>query len=92
VVDSDQLRANWLQIGKNGYHIVFGDLDEGAYSIAAPIRDHSGEVIAAVSIAGPISRLDKSRQQSHIENVIRAASEISMRLGYREGASSRLIA
>jgi IclR family KDG regulon transcriptional repressor len=92
MVDPEQLRSRWQQIRKDGFYVVYGDLDEGAYSIAAPIRDHFGEVVAAVSIAGPISRLDESRRQNHLINVIEAAKSISARLGYYEMGDQLTIA
>jgi DNA-binding IclR family transcriptional regulator len=50
--------------------------------LAAPVRDHDGEIIAAVTISGPTQRM--SGQMSRLEAEVRAcASEISAGLGYR---------
>jgi IclR family transcriptional regulator, KDG regulon repressor len=55
----------------------------GMVSIAAPIRDDSGEVVAAVGIAGPVTRLTKKSIAAFIPHVIATADQVSTRLGFR---------
>jgi IclR family KDG regulon transcriptional repressor len=55
----------------------------GMVSIAAPIRDDSGDVVAAVGIAGPVTRLSKKSIASVMPHVIATADQVSVRLGYR---------
>jgi IclR family transcriptional regulator, KDG regulon repressor len=50
--------------------------------MAAPIRDHSGRVTAAISVAAPVQRMTKKNIQSTIPSVTAAAEAISRRLGY----------
>ena len=54
----------------------------GLRCIAAPIRDHSGLVTAAISVAAPVQRMTKKNIQSTIPSVVAAAEAISRRLGY----------
>ena len=68
------------RIRKEGHHVAVGDLDVGAFSIAAPIWGAKAEVIAALSIAGPEMRLDAARQQQYVQLVRMAAERISRRL------------
>lgn len=77
----EHVRRRLEEIRKAGFHVAFEDLDKGAFSIAAPVRDHRNEVIAAVSIAGPLSRLNPAIQEAHVERVVHAAKEISRGLG-----------
>jgi len=49
--------------------------------VAAPIRDFRGDVIAALSMSLPTFRFDRGRDQ-YRDAVVRAAGEISDRLGY----------
>lgn len=63
------------------WHIAQNDLDEGAFSVAAPIRGGAGEVIAAISVAGALVRFDAGRQKSHLAAVMDAADQISRHLG-----------
>jgi len=68
------------QIRRDGYHVAVGDLDEGAFSVAAPIFGVRGEVIAAVSVAGPIMRFNKEIEQRYIGLVMESAQKISRAL------------
>jgi IclR family KDG regulon transcriptional repressor len=55
----------------------------GMVCIAAPIRDDSGGVVAAVGVAGPVTRLSKKSIAACMPHVIEAAKAVSRRLGYR---------
>ena len=77
------LDAVLAQVRDQGYVVVGDELDVGAHSIAAPIRDYSGDVIAAVSIAGPSHRFPPSVITTYIEFVMDAAAEISAALGHK---------
>jgi IclR family KDG regulon transcriptional repressor len=55
----------------------------GMVCIAAPIRDDSGDVVAAVGIAGPLTRLSKKSIAGVMPHVIATADLVSARLGYR---------
>ena len=58
----------------------------GMVCIAAPIRDDSGDVVAAVGIAGPVTRLSKKSIAAFVPHVIATAEAVSKRLGYRGAA------
>ncbi len=60
----------------------------GMVCIAAPIRDDSGDVVAAVGIAGPQTRLSKKSIAAVMPHVIATADLVSMRLGYRGGTQA----
>lgn len=69
------------RIRAQGHHVSADDLDEGAFSIAAPIRNATGEVVAAISVAGAVARLDAARKAQYLSLVLEAADEISRKLG-----------
>ncbi len=77
-----ELKANMRQIVAQRYAIDDQEREEGVRCVAAPVRDHSGRVIAAISIAGPTMRVTKERVTDFAAHVIRAANEISAKLGY----------
>jgi DNA-binding IclR family transcriptional regulator len=54
----------------------------GLRCVAAPIRDHSGHVAAAISVAAPVQRMSKKNVLATIPSVVSAAESISRRLGY----------
>jgi DNA-binding IclR family transcriptional regulator len=66
-----------------GYAVDDEESDAGMRGLAAPIRDASGTVIAAVGLAGPVQRLSKKNLRSYTPWVLQAAQAISTRLGYR---------
>jgi len=50
IVSADLLRAELERVRRQGYAVVDQELEEGLRSIAAPVRDRGGEVVAAVNI------------------------------------------
>ncbi len=56
--------------------------EEGITCLAAPIRDHTGGVIAALSVSWPLFRFDPSMKGKYSARIIEAADEISAILGY----------
>lgn len=85
ITDPKKLKVLLDKIIEDGYHESKNDLDDGAFSIAAPIRDHSGNVVAALSIAGPVSRLDESTRHHHRALVREYSDTASKRLGCNRG-------
>jgi IclR family KDG regulon transcriptional repressor len=83
-----ELKANLRQIVAQGYAIDDQEREEGVRCVAAPVRDHSGRVIAAISIAGPTMRVTKEKVAELAAHVMRAANEISAKLGYAIAASN----
>src|ERR1022692_3305922 len=56
VTDPDQLREIVREVGRQGYSIVDQELEEGLRAIAAPIRDSSGAVTAAINVSAHARR------------------------------------
>lgn len=83
ITDVTELARLLAGIRRDGYVVTQGDLDWGAASIAAPIRDHNGKVVAAVSCAGPVARFTPERVERYVALVVEAAADVSRRLGYR---------
>jgi DNA-binding IclR family transcriptional regulator len=84
ITDPDALRRHLSDIRARGYAVDNEEIEIGLRCIAAPIRDHSGHVIASISVAGPSQRLSKERLVSFAPDVIDTADTISQRLGFRE--------
>ncbi|MGX1564444.1 IclR family transcriptional regulator domain-containing protein [Streptomyces sp. NPDC055506] len=51
VATPEALRAELRRVRRQGYAVVDQELEEGLRSVAAPVRDREGEVVAAVNIA-----------------------------------------
>lgn len=56
VKDADALRAVLAKVRKQGYAATDQELEQGLRSLAVPIRDVSGEVIAALNVSAHASR------------------------------------
>ena len=69
-------------IRERGYGIDDEEREKGLRCLAAPIRNHHGDVVAAISVAGPIDRLPQDLIGSDVaEAVLAAARAISIDLG-----------
>ena len=65
-----------------GYATAVEELEPGLWAVAAPVRDASGAVIAALSISGPTVRKRRGLL-AHLGRLLRAeAFDLSARLGY----------
>lgn len=84
ITDPDELRKNLAEIKEKGYVYSFEELSEGVNSMAAPVYDYTGKVVAALSVVGPKQRIDKDRLKAITKQTINASREISSRLGYWE--------
>lgn len=80
--DRASLEKQLDQIYQDGYAVVVDELDIGAHSVAAPIHNDKGDVIAAISIAGPSSRFTQDKIDRYIELILKAAEQISRAMGY----------
>jgi IclR family KDG regulon transcriptional repressor len=84
ITDPDRLREELETIRCDGYATSNAEMSIGARAAAAPVRDHTGNVIAAISVVGPPERLDAGRMAEVAPLVIDAARKISTRLGFIE--------
>ena len=69
-----------------------GERTAGICSIAAPLRDYTGEPIACLSISAPERRADMDRCHELGELIIQAAWKISELLGATTDAVNESIA
>jgi IclR family transcriptional regulator, KDG regulon repressor len=88
ITDPDALRQELATIRTRGYALDDEEIEEGLRCVAAPIRDHAGQVVSAISVAAPVQRMSKKQVQSTIPSVVAAANTISRRLGYLPSLSS----
>jgi IclR family transcriptional regulator, KDG regulon repressor len=81
--DVKKLRQMLEEVRHNGYATDDEESESGMRSVAAPIRDISGNAIAAVGLAGPIQRLTKKELRRLVPQVVSTAAGISARMGYK---------
>jgi IclR family KDG regulon transcriptional repressor len=88
ITDPELLLQELASIRARGYSIDDEEIEVGLRCVAAPIRDHSGHVTAAISVAAPVQRMSKKNVQATIPSVLAAAESISRRLGYLPSLAS----
>lgn len=64
--DFDELQHELHNIRNSGYAISNGEVDIGARALAVAIRNHQGEVVAALSIEGPSSRMTDEKIMEYL--------------------------
>ena len=88
ITDPTKLKKVLEGVRQRGCAIEDEESEIGMRCIAAPLRNDLGEVIAAIGLAGPVSRLSRKALASFIPHVIDTAAAISARLGHRARAVS----
>lgn len=85
VTDLVQLEEELAQVRERGYAIAQEELEDGLNAVAAPVRDHTGSVVAAASVAGPAYRVTPELFLYLVERLREATDTISRHLGYEPG-------
>lgn len=86
IVSFDTLLAEVAGARSTGFADDWQELSEGSTSIAAPVRDASGGVIASVGFVVPTFRANPEAWARLKKYVLGAAAELSAQLGYRGGS------
>jgi DNA-binding IclR family transcriptional regulator len=81
ITDLGALKDELALIRNRGFAVDNEEIEEGLVCIGAPIRDHTAHVVAAVSIAGPSSRLRPETIGDHAREVVEQANAMSAILG-----------
>jgi DNA-binding IclR family transcriptional regulator len=67
VTDSETVKEQLREIRRQGYCASESEVDLGARAVAVPVADARGRVVAALSTAGPLFRMDDATVESHLE-------------------------
>jgi len=78
----DELLGMLEEVASREYAIDDEESEPGLRAIAAPVRNHTGAVIAALGVAAPVQRMTKKVMQDCVPDVIATAAAVSARLGY----------
>ncbi|MEQ3554673.1 IclR family transcriptional regulator [Pseudonocardia nematodicida] len=80
----EALAEELADVSTRGYAWSIEEFETGLNAVAAPVRDHAGDVIAALSVSGPAYRLPAERIEEITPEVVAAGREISRRMGFWE--------
>lgn len=71
------------EVRTRGYAVNHAATSPDVVGIAAGVRDHRGELVAALIVAAPLYRVPDDRIGELGEACAAAAADLSMRLGHR---------
>lgn len=77
----DAFKVELARVAAQGYAYDMEEAVEELCCVAAPIRDHRGDVVAALSLSVPAYRFPLAREQYRLA-IVGAAKQISESLGY----------
>jgi IclR family acetate operon transcriptional repressor len=81
ITSRSRLREELKRVVERGYAVDLQAASEGVHCFSAPVFDHKGEVVAAITVTGPSERL-RPEDGDQIGSLIRRhADSISERLG-----------
>jgi DNA-binding IclR family transcriptional regulator len=85
ITDPAELRRRLEEIRTQGYAVTREDVQPGTGSVAVPVFFADGELAGSVCLIVQASELTPERTDELVGSAMRAAREISMRLGWRYG-------
>lgn len=82
ITDLDTLVAELKDVAERGYATDDRESSDDVSCVAAPVSDHTGTVMAAISVSVPTSRMTPDRSDELTAVVLDAAATLSTRLGH----------
>jgi len=82
IIDLPALKKELEKIKLQGYSLDKEEYQDGVHSIAVPIKNHTGEVIAAMSLSAPVNQLRIDKKPINL--LKEYGLKISKQLGYKE--------
>jgi DNA-binding IclR family transcriptional regulator len=82
ITDPKQFEAELALVYQRGYATDLEEFEDGLCCVAAPVRDMTGRVVAAVGVAAPCFRMTAGVLPGTVEAVIEAGEAISKQLGH----------
>ncbi|WP_165959012.1 IclR family transcriptional regulator [Actinomadura sp. KC345] len=86
ITDPEALAAELAATRDRGYAIDEIENEDGVRCVAVPVRDHTGRVVAALSVSAPAYRFPRENLPEVAELALAAAATLSGRLGHHTTA------
>jgi DNA-binding IclR family transcriptional regulator len=80
----DELMRELDRTRRRGYATAWAELEDDLAAVAAPVRGHTGQVLGAIAISAPVSRVPRSALRTLAPAVLAAAAATSAGMGYRD--------
>lgn len=82
ITQPERFAAELGRVRKLGYALDDQEHEEGVRCLAVPVRDASGQVVASLSISGPVTRLDDAHVGMFTSEILDCGAKLSARLGF----------
>jgi IclR family pca regulon transcriptional regulator len=83
------LSAELERVREQGYSVVTSEVERGVSAVAAPILGPTGEVLAAINVVVPMSRIEQAELHGTlVPPLLEASQALSQRLGGTQAAPS----
>ena len=79
------LQRDFARIRRDGFAADTAGGADGVAAVAAPVRDHTGHVGAALGVGGPAARFTNTRVSRLAKMVVEHAQRVSVELGWTTG-------
>lgn len=83
ITDTDELLTALAAVRERGVAVEHQESNPDVSCVAAPVRDGTGRVVAALSISVPMIRWSEERESELAELAAKGAGDLSARLGHR---------
>ncbi len=87
ITRAEDLYAELARVRASGYATNAGEWRGEVVGVAAPVRDDTGRVVAAISVAGPSYRFSIDQALDYVPQLLRSAATISRQLGWKSDSS-----
>lgn len=81
VTQRSKLLQELIKVRSQGYAVSASEVSMDVKSVAAPIRDGSGEVIATLGLSAPAGRADAKAMKAFVDAIVSRANALSRDLG-----------
>jgi DNA-binding IclR family transcriptional regulator len=88
ITSQAKLKRELAKISQQGFAVDDEEAGLGSRCVGAPIFDQSGKVTAAISVSGPITRINRDRLMVFARAVREGALSVSTKLGYGQPQKS----
>lgn len=87
ILDVETFLEELALVREQGYSVAAGEMAVDLFALSAPVRDSTGRVVAALSVAAPLSRVADQDTSPLAEQVMEAAEKVSSALGFRDAVA-----